>query len=113
MLDLDKIEELVLDLDNNPFYILSGLFVRVRYGYLYNHTQRYDYLNNHIHISHIYPMWCYINKPKHINRGSYNRSIYVLGFTLNLITSQINKLIKFNEKINHINILQNKHDNHA
>ena len=33
--------------------VLSGLFVRVHQGYLYNHIQKYDYLNNHIHISHI------------------------------------------------------------
>ena len=45
-----------------------------------------------IYIYHIYVIYDVISiNQKHINRGSYNRSIYVIGFTSNLITSQLNK----------------------
>ena len=47
-----------------------------------------------IYIYHIYVIYDVISiNQKHINRGSYNRSIYVIGFTSNLITSQLNKYI--------------------
>ena len=46
----------------------------------------------YIYIYHIYVIYDVISiNQKHINRGSYNRSIYVIGFTSNLITSQLNK----------------------
>ena len=45
-----------------------------------------------IYIYHIYVIYDVISiNQKHINRGSYNRSIYVICFTSNLITSQLNK----------------------
>ena len=45
-----------------------------------------------IYIYHIYVIYDIISiNQKHINRGSYDRSIYVIGFTSNLITSQLNK----------------------
>ena len=45
-----------------------------------------------IYIYHIYVICDVISiNQKQINRGSYNRSIYVIGFTSNLITSQLNK----------------------
>ena len=45
-----------------------------------------------IYIYHIYVIYDVISiNQNHINRGSYNRSIYVIGFTSNLITSQLNK----------------------
>ena len=45
-----------------------------------------------IYIYHIYVIYDVISiNQKHINRGSYDRSIYVIGFTSNLITSQLNK----------------------
>ena len=45
-----------------------------------------------IYIYLIYVIYDVISiNQKHINRGSYNRSIYVIGFTSNLITSQLNK----------------------
>ena len=45
-----------------------------------------------IYIYHIYVIYDVISiNQKHINTGSYNRSIYVIGFTSNLITSQLNK----------------------
>ena len=45
-----------------------------------------------IYIYHIYVIYDVISiNQKHINRGFYNRSIYVIGFTSNLITSQLNK----------------------
>ena len=45
-----------------------------------------------IYIYHIYVIYDVISiNQTHINRGSYNRSIYVIGFTSNLITSQLNK----------------------
>ena len=45
-----------------------------------------------LYIYHIYVIYDVISiNQKHINRGSYNRSIYVISFTSNLITSQLNK----------------------
>ena len=41
-----------------------------------------------IYIYHIYVIYDVISiNQKHINRGSYDSSIYVIGFTSNLITS--------------------------
>ena len=45
-----------------------------------------------IYIYHIYVIYDVISiNQKHMIRGSNNRSIYVLGFTFDLITSQLNK----------------------
>ena len=45
-----------------------------------------------IYIYHIYVIYDVISiNQKHIIRGSYNRSIDVLAFTFDLITSQLNK----------------------
>ena len=45
-----------------------------------------------IYIYHIYVIYNVISiNQKHMIRGSYNRSIYVHGFTFDLITSQLNK----------------------